>query len=80
MTVDELLQPILNTTVPLKLTDTRQTIPTWDSLAQMTIIAAIEDLIGADLSIAEVLSIKSVARVVEVCRSHGVELAVQQAG
>jgi acyl carrier protein len=77
MTVDELFQPILNTTEPLKLTDTRQTIPAWDSLAQMTIIAAIEDLIGTDLSIAEVLSIKSVAQVVEVCRSHGVELSLQ---
>ena len=49
MTVDELLQPILNTTAPLHLDDSRETIPAWDSLAQINIVAAIEDAVGAEL-------------------------------
>jgi acyl carrier protein len=76
MIVDELLQPILNTTAPLQLNDSRETIPTWDSLAQINIVAAIEDAVGAELSTAEVLSLKSVAKVIEVSRAHGLELAV----
>jgi acyl carrier protein len=76
MTVDELLQPILNTARPLLLTDSRDTIPAWDSLAQINIVAAIEDAVGVELSTAEVLSLKSVAKVVEVSRSHGLELAI----
>lgn len=76
MTVDELLQPILNTKRPLLLTDSKATVPAWDSLAQMTIVAAVEELVGAELSTAEVLSLKSVTKVVEVCRAHGVELTV----
>jgi acyl carrier protein len=76
MTVDQLLQPILNTTTPLQLNDSRETIPAWDSLAQINIVAAIEDAIGAELSTAEVLSLKSVAKVVEVSRTHGLELTI----
>ncbi|HZF00692.1 MAG TPA: acyl carrier protein [Methylomirabilota bacterium] len=76
MTVDELLQPMLNTTVPLRPTDSRETIPAWDSLAQINIVAAIEDAVGVELSTAEVLSLKSVAKVVEVARSHGLELTI----
>jgi len=76
MTVDELLQPILNTTRPLQLSDSKETIPTWDSLAQINIVGAIEDIVGTELSTAEVLSLKSVANVIEVCRAHGVELSI----
>jgi acyl carrier protein len=76
MTVDELLQPILNTTAPLQLNDSRETIPAWDSLAQINIVAAIEDAVGVELSTAEVLSLKSVAKVIEVSRAHGLELTV----
>jgi len=76
MTVDELLQPILNTTRPLRLTDSKETIPSWDSLAQMTIVSMIEEIVGVELATAEVLSLKSVAKVVEVCQAHGVELMV----
>ena len=76
MTVDELLQPILNITTPLRLNDSRETIPAWDSLAQINIVAAIEDAVGAELSTAEVLSLKSVAKVIEVSRAHGLELTV----
>jgi len=76
MTVDELLQPLLNTTAPLQLNDSNETIPTWDSLAQINIVAAIEDAVGVELSTAEVLSLKSVAKVVEVSRAHGLELTI----
>jgi acyl carrier protein len=76
MTVDELLQPILNVTQPLRLTDSKETIPTWDSLAQLSIVSSVEELIGAELSTAEVLSLKSVAQIMEVCRAHGVALDV----
>lgn len=76
MTVDELLQPILNTTVPLQPCDTRETVPAWDSLAQINLISAIEDAIGAELSTAEVLSLKSVVKVIEVCHAHGLELTL----
>jgi acyl carrier protein len=76
MTVDQLLQPILNTTRPLELMDSKETIPAWDSLAQINIVAAIEDAVGAELSTAEVLSLKSVDKVVEVARAHGLELTI----
>jgi len=69
----------LNTTTPLQLTDGPENIPTWDSLAQINIITAIEDAVGGELSTAEVLSLKSLGRVVETCRAHGLELAVGQA-
>ena len=76
MTIDELLQPILNVTVPLRLNDSRETIPSWDSLAQINIVSAIEDAVGVELTTAEVLSLKSVAKVIEVSRAHGLELMV----
>jgi acyl carrier protein len=76
MTIDELLQPILNVTVPLRLNDSRETIPSWDSLAQINIVSAIEDAVGVELTTAEVLSLKSVAKVIEVSRAHGLELTV----
>jgi len=76
MTVDALLQPILNTTAPLQLNDSPETIPAWDSLAQINIVAAIEDAVGAELSTAEVLSLKSVAKVVEVSHARGLELTI----
>jgi len=78
MTVDELLQPILNTTAPLQLTDGPESIPTWDSIAQINIITAIEDVAGGEMSTDEVLSLKSVGKVVEICRAHGLELTVNQ--
>ncbi len=74
MTINQLLQPILNTTTPLQLTDGPQTIPSWDSLAQINIIIGIEDAVGTELSTAEVLSLTSVAKVVQVCSAHGLDL------
>ena len=74
MTIDELLRPILNTKCPLLLTDNKKTIKTWDSLAQMNIVASIEDISGEELSTSEVVSLISVSKVIEVCRAHGVEI------
>jgi len=74
MTIDELLRPILNTKSPLLLADNKQTIKTWDSLAQMNIVASIEDISGEELSTIEVVSLTSVIKVLEVCRAHGVEI------
>lgn len=74
MTVEALLAPILNTTSPLRMEDSPQTIPAWDSLAQINLIASIEDLVGGELSTDEVLGLTSVAKVIEICRVHGVEL------
>lgn len=72
MTIDDLLQPVLNTGTPLKTSDTPSTVASWDSLAQINIIAAIEDLIGGELSTDEVLRLNSVSGVIAVCRARGV--------
>jgi acyl carrier protein len=74
MTIEEFLQPILNTTGRLRLEDSPQTIPTWDSLAQLNLIIAIEDTIGSELTTNEVISLQSVAAVIEVCSARGMEL------
>ena len=74
MTIDEFLKPVFRTSVPLKLEDSPETLAEWDSLAQINIIALIEDAIGTELSTNEVLSLKSVGAVLNVCKSHGIEL------
>ena len=74
MTIDELLQPILNISTPLQVEDTCETVPEWDSLAQINIIAAIEDAVGKELSTNEVLSLTSVNAVVTICKKHGLEV------
>ena len=76
MNIDEFLQPIFNIDSSLKLEDSPETIPEWDSLAQIDIIAAIEDVIGKELNTNEVLQLTSVRNVVDVCKSHGVEISV----
>ena len=76
MTVNEMLQPILNTANPLTMEDSRETVPEWDSLAQINLIAAIEDAVGGELTTDEVLGIKSVVDVINVCRAHGLELTL----
>ena len=77
MTVDELLQPFLKTTKPLQLEDNQQTIPAWDSLAQLHIIFAIEEKIGGELSTQEVMSLNSISNIVKLCRERGLELEVE---
>ena len=77
MTVDELLQPFLKTTKPLQLEDNQQTIPAWDSLAQLHIIFAIEEKIGGELSTEEVMALNSISNIVKVCRKRGLDLQVE---
>ena len=74
MTIDELLQPILNTARPLNITDSPQSVPTWDSLAHINIISAIEDLTGTELSTEEVMNLTSVEAVVGICLARGFAL------
>jgi acyl carrier protein len=76
MSVDDLLQPILDTAAPLRTEDSPETIPTWDSLAKINIIAAIEDVTGKELSTDEVLSLNSVTAIITVCRTKGLELSI----
>lgn len=74
MTIDDILQPIFQTTEPLKRDDSPETLAQWDSHAQINIIATLEDLIGSELSTSEVLSLTSIGAVVNVCQAHGIEL------
>ena len=77
MTIEDLLQPILNTKTPLRMEDSPHTIAAWDSLAQVNLIVSIEDAIDAELTTDEVISLKSVAAVVKVCRDRGLELLAE---
>lgn len=74
MTIDQILQPIFQTTAPLKLEDSPETLAQWDSHAQINIIATLEDMIGSELSTSEVLSLTSVGAVVNVCKAHGISI------
>lgn len=76
MTIDEMLQPILKTKVPLRAEDTPQTLPEWDSFAHINIIATLEDTLGVELSTDEVSSLSSIADVIHVCKSHRLELSL----
>ena len=76
MTIDEFLHPILNIQTPLKAEDSPETIEQWDSLAQINIIASLEDLIGQELSTNEVVSLTSVKAVADVCKAHGIEMVI----
>lgn len=76
MTIDEFLQPILNVQTPLKAEDTPETLEQWDSLAQINIIASLEDLIGQELSTDEVVSLTSVKAIVDVCRTHKIDMVI----
>lgn len=80
MTIEQLLQPLLGTTEPLTLNDSPATIPTWDSLAQVNIVSSIEDLTATELSTEEVLRLKTVADIIEVCAAHGVKLETSPQG
>lgn len=76
MTIDEFLQPILNIQTPLKAEDSPETIEQWDSLAQINIIASLEDLIGEELNTNEVVSLTSVKAVVDICKAHGIDMII----
>lgn len=56
----------------LSMESTPDQIPSWDSLAQVTICAALEQTLNIEFSIAEMLSMKSISDFVEALRKHGV--------
>lgn len=71
MTIDEFLQPIISSTRPLTPSDSPKTIATWDSLAQINIISAVEDATGTELSTEEVLNLTDVRAIVDLCAARG---------
>lgn len=45
---------------------------TWDSLAHITIVAAVERTYGVRLTMPEILSVQSIANLQAVLQTHGV--------
>jgi acyl carrier protein len=74
--IDTLLAPILKSKAPLRLEDSPDTIASWDSLAHIQLIVALEQTIDGELSTQEVMNLTSVARIIEICKARGVELTV----
>jgi len=48
-----------------------ENLPKWDSLAQITIVSAIEQKYSIKLTMPEILSIRSVANLQELIEKHG---------
>jgi acyl carrier protein len=64
-------------TVPadsLSLESTPDQIPSWDSLAQVTMCTALEQTLNIQFSMADMLSIKSLSDFVDVLGKHSVTL------
>ncbi len=53
-----------------------KTVSEWDSLAHITIAAAVEQTYHIELTMPEILSIHSVADLLEVLQRHGVAVSV----
>lgn len=51
-----------------------KTLPKWDSLAHVTIAAAVEQTYAIQLTMSEILSIHSIANMRDVVRKHGVDV------
>ncbi len=49
-----------------------RTVSKWDSLAHVTIAAAVEQTYKVELTMPEILSVRSIANLQEVLRKHGV--------
>ena len=77
MRIDTLVAHILKLKAPLRLEDSPETISSWDSLAQIQLIIAIEEAIDGELTTQEVMSLTSVAKIIEICGSRGVELSIE---
>ena len=54
---------------------TYQSIPQWDSVAHMTLIAAVEDEYGIMLDTDDIIDMSSVAKVKAILQKYGVEIA-----
>jgi acyl carrier protein len=80
MTIDEILDPILNAGRMLRLEDSVKTLSSWDSLRQLDVILAIGDVLGRDLTAAEIESLNSIASIVRFLGSMGLEVEVDATG
>jgi len=70
----ELVASIINVSVSdLSMESGPMTHPNWDSLAHVTIVAAVEDTYGVSFSMPEILSIKSIQELSSVLAQHGVK-------
>lgn len=54
---------------------TYQSIPQWDSVAHMTLIAAVEDEYGIMLDTDDIIDMSSVAKAKVILQKYGVEIA-----
>ena len=71
----EIVASILNVpTDSLKLDSTPGQIPSWDSLAHVSMCAAMEQSLNIQFSMAEMLSIKSLSDMVDMLTKHGIIL------
>lgn len=77
MNIDDLLGPILQARRPLRLDDSVETLPSWDSTKQVDIILAVEEALGADLTPPEIDRLKSIKDIVELFRTRGVDMTVR---
>jgi acyl carrier protein len=78
MTVDELIGPILRLNGrPLDLDDSPETVATWDSMAHVQVVLALEEAIGTDLTAAEILRLRSVRGIIEVAGARGLGLELR---
>ena len=53
-----------------------QSIPTWDSVGHMTLIAEIENVFDVTLDTDEIIDMSDVSKAVEILQKHGVQLDV----
>ena len=58
----------------LSLESTPDQIPSWDSLAQLTMCMALEQTLNIQFSMADMLSIKSLSELVDVLGKHSITL------
>jgi len=71
----ELVAGVLNVHADsLSLESTPDQIPSWDSLAQVTMCTALEQTLNIQFSMADMLSIKSISDFVDVLGKHSVTL------
>ena len=72
----DLIAGVLNvSSAQLNMESGPKSVPQWDSLAHVTIAAAVEQTYGVVLSMPEILSIRSIGSLHEVLNEHGVVLA-----
>ena len=77
MKINTLLAPILTVDAPLRLEDSPETISSWDSLAHIQLIMVIEEAVHGELTTQEIMNLTSIAKVIEICKTRGVELTVE---